>query len=703
MNFMKRLTIFLGLIFGIIFAPFSTLTKATVAGAAGGAIKMESHPTLRLGKNAERLLEENGFVVVPTKIFNDTNDAYEAFHRDNLPIFLTTDSVLHTTHLLFDFLLRTIEINHLMGDLSQLTECMLRASIKDYKAVADREVKKALHSNIAFFSVAARLLNENAAIPQYVESLVEDEIGLIKNHEGFKKSPVFGYLEDYSQYVPRGHYTRSKELESYFKAMMWYGRVGFYLNASESLQITQGLSKQLTRQALLITRTLSNGRIGGKPALEIWERVYGSTAFFVGKTDDLDVHDYRNVALKIYGKIPDARNLGGEVRLERFMSEARRLQKPKIVSTFVVDSEGDKKGGEEVDLGFRFMGQRFVPDSYVLQNLVYSKVLFYTGSSRPFTWVMSRRGPIRGFPRGLDVMAVLGSAYAEGIIREEGDGDYEKYNGQLEKLKKEFALKKDEWSVNLYWSWLYCLKPLLSPSTDAVPRFMRSRAWAGKALHSALGSWAELRHDTILYAKQSATMVGSGRPPQPQLTHGYVEPYPELYARVRGMIGQIKKGPILRGLLDKRVEDNLSRYERLLVTLETISKKELAGKAITEDEYRTIWDIGSALRSVTRFPDEIMTRITSGTDERMALIADVHTDPNSGQVLEEAVGPPFIIYVKVPVEGEDQIVQGPVFSYYEFKQPMSDRLTDEQWQLMLKEGREPAWPGWTGNFIGKKE
>jgi len=73
------------------------------------------------------------------------------------------------------------------------------------------------------------------------------------------------------------------------------------------------------------------------------------------------------------------------------------------------------------------------------------------------------------------------------------------------------------------------------------------------------------------------------------------------------------------------------------------------------------------------------------------------------QVLEGAVGYPFIIYAKVLVEGKEQIVAGPVFSYYEFKQRMSDRLTDEQWQQMLRSGKEPLLPSWTNSFIAKQE
>lgn len=158
----------------------------------------------------------------------------------------------------------------------------------------------------------------------------------------------------------------------------------------------------------------------------------------------------------------------------------------------------------------------------------------------------------------------------------------------------------------------------------------------------------------------------------------------------------------MRDLLDRGIEDKLGRYEGLLSTLEIIAGKELTKEPLTESEYEAIWKIGAVLESVTRFPHKITSGIRSATDDNMAVIADVHTDPNSGQVLEEAVGFPSIIYVKGSVEGKDQVVQGPVFSYYEFKQPMSERLTDEQWQQMLEKGREPPLPRWSSTFTVKQ-
>jgi hypothetical protein len=106
---------------------------------------------------------------------------------------------------------------------------------------------------------------------------------------------------------------------------------------------------------------------------------------------------------------------------------------------------------------------------------------------------------------------------------------------------------------------------------------------------------------------------------------------------------------------------------------------------------------GDVLEAITELPTDDL--LVSEADEKMALIADVHTDPNTEQVLEEAIGNPMIIYVAVLINGQVVLTRGGTFSYYEFAQPMSNRLTDEEWQDMLDAGEEPAMPSWTISFI----
>jgi hypothetical protein len=640
-----------------------------------------------LSDSQRAALQENGFVVVPAgreHLYQIYKDADEA----GVPAFVTTDAVLHAYHILYDYALRLAELKHFIADLEALNGAMLRAAEGSYES-SSGDVQQAAYQSVAFHAVATKLLTPDTSVPAVVRHVVEQELELIAGHEGLAISPIFGYFEDYSQYVPRGHYTRNEDFERYFRAMMWYGRMSFHLINPRD----PDAARRETRAALLTVRALHEEEAGGEPALDLWERIYEPTAFFVGAADDLTVYEYSEVASDVYGGLPDASALADEAALDEFISMARDLRPPAIVGGLVTDREDP----EEVTMGFRFMGQRFIPDSYVFQELVYDKVLQFQGSGEPFTMVGSAAGAIRGFPRGLDVQAVLGSARALEILTEEGDTDYVGYREQLDKLKGEFAeLPAERWTSNLYWNWLHTLQPLLSVKGEGYPAFMQSAAWVDKDLHTWLGSWTELRHDTILYAKQSYTLRATSITPEVELARGYVEPQPEVYARLAALTAQMRVGLGDRGLLDTEIGEKLVSMEELLLSLKRISEKELVGDSPSEEEYALIRNVGGRLEYLTTFSEEIEEEITSQADERMALIADVHTDTNSGQVLEEAVGDAFPVYVIVLVDGEQVVAVGGVFSYYEFKQPMSNRLTDEEWQELSP---RPDRPAWTDSFV----
>jgi hypothetical protein len=646
-------------------------------------------------------LEEKGFVVVPRR-HQQIYEIYQQADEQSIPAFVTTDAVLHAYHILYDYALRLVEIEHFIGDLEALNAALLQAAQQDYDATSG-PMQEAAWQNLAFFSVAARLLDADAKAPAPVRDAVEKELALIEAHQGFAASPIFDryrtvdgtppckydYCEDYSQYVPRGHYTRNADFERYFRAMMWYGRMSFHLAVPHEPDV----ALRETRSAMLIVRALYTTSAGAEPAVEVWDRIYEPTAFFVGTADDLTVYDYAQIADGIYGGLPDASTLADEVKLEAFIKAAKALRPPAIVSSFVTDGQD----AAEVTMGFRLMGQRFIPDSYMFQQLVYNKVKGYRGQGTPFTMSSSGVGPIRGFPRGLDVPAVLGSARALEILTAGDDTNYDGYDEQLAKLQDEYAnLPADQWTSNLYWNWLHTLRPLLEPKGEGYPFFMQSPAWADKDLHTWLGSWTELRHDTILYAKQSYTIFAESAAPTPRPAKGYVEPQPEVYARLAALTAQMQAGLGNRGLLGDEMRDKLAQMERLLLSLKTISEKELRGEGLTEAEYSEIRRVGNTLETLTSFSAEVKGQITSEADERMALIADVHTDTNTGQVLEEGVGDAFPIYVLVEVEGQQVVTMGGVFSYYEFKHPMSDRLTDEAWQAM---DPRPDQPAWTGSFV----
>jgi hypothetical protein len=595
-----------------------------------------------------------------------------------VPPFITTDSVYHIYHLFFDQVLRTLEDRQFYADLETLTAGMLWATEGQYETLKGTDLEDAALRNLAYFAVAYRLLNPDASIPQAVEEQVEAELALIEAHEGFVESPILSYPEDYSQYVARGHYTKNEARQRYFKAMMWYGRVTLRLKERDE-----------TLSALLMAQALANTEIEGEPASTIWERIYEPTSFMVGISDDLDIYDYHPLIEEVYGSLSnDPTIFLDEDKLTQFVASARELPPPQINSMWVWIWE-DR---DEVTQGFRFMGQRFVLDAYIFQELMFRSV--------------GTLDDPRMLPKGLDIFAAMGSEEAYAILDEMDETHYLNYDEQMTKLRGELsALEMDSWTQNLYWSWLYSFQPLIEVKGEAYPAFMRTPAWMRKDLHTALGSWTELKHDTILYAKQAYAEMGGGFE-EPELT-GYVEPNPEAFARLAALTRMTIDGLQARGLLDAQetmweIRDNLQSLELLLTQLTTIAEKELAGTALTQDEKDTILFYGGLLESLTlaAADKEGVEGRPILEDQEAAVVADVATDPN-GLVLEEGVGRVQEIYVVAEIEGRLVMCKGGVFSYYEFPWPMDNRLTDEAWKEMLNQGQAPARPEWTASFIAE--
>jgi hypothetical protein len=705
-----------------------------------------------LRDDAKGKLESNGFVIIPW-YGDDIIQPYKTLKKDGIPIFVTSDTLLHLYHIQFDKILMDIEEKEFFDAVLDISKAMQEKSKGDYEAFTDPDLKEAARRNVAYFSVTLKLLQTPTAgydeeeerkkveewnkenpwdkktfepirkveftIPDHVKDEVDKEIEDIEKHEGFNPSYIFNsdadrgcmdeccYCEDYSQYVPRGHYTRSEKLKRYFKTMMWYGRMAFLMkggNADECRGIeapllTEKDSKIATIQASLLVSELPVVEVGNKTAQELWTRMYSVTAFFVGTADDLTPYEYQKAISEVFGSDFDAAELADDDKILVLKAELAKSRSPEIYGgsgVCVVYPPITREKLHEClakTKGLRFMGQRFIPDSYMFQQLVSPAVGLYEGTNceETFSCCDTQAGPARCFPRGLDVMAVLGSERAEEILAEEGDTEYKgkntSYQEQLKLLKHEFdQFNVTDWTRNLYWSWLYTLKPLLKSFPAGYPTFMQTKAWQDKELQTALASWTELRHDTILYAKQSYTPVPISLPPPPKPVH-YVEPVPEFYAKMLALTEMTENGLEKMDVLDNKHKGRLNSLESILNRLIEISKKELESQELTEADYKFIRDFGEKLDSAVADVDTECKQTT--------IVADVHTDTNTGQVLEEGVGKVNLILVAYKqLDGQIVVGAGPVMSYYEFKHRMDDRLTDEKWKEMLNAGDVPEQPNW---------
>jgi hypothetical protein len=634
-----------------------------------------------LNAKQKGILAKNGFVVIP-KIQNGYDQFYALYENNRyseLPNFITTDSVLHTYHLIFNGLLEDIEKNRLNWQLKLLSQKALEQAEKQYQQLKDTSWENAAKRNLAFFNVGAKLLDDNTKVNDAVKDCVNTELNRIKNAKGIMPSCVFNIgnppiedentpKEDYSQYIPRGNYEKSEDLKKYFKTMMWFGRGNFALRDENNVKATILMTYLIQQDAKIP---------------ELYNDIYVITSFFVGKSDDISYAQIQPIIFNIYGQTTDLKQIANDKeKLAKVVAEYKKLNPPQINSIPIFNKDINPNR-EELIQGFRFMGQRYTIDADIFQRLI------------------DREVPGRMLPNGLDIPSAMGSKDAYDVLDKDIKAtQFSGYVQNMSKIKEKIStLPQSAWTQNLYWAWMGTLSELLKTKGVGYPVFMQNTAWNKKSLNAYMGSYAELKHDTILYAKQVyAELGGGGEEYVPPDFRGYVEPNPEFYAKLYSLTDYTQQ---ILGQDKNTIEDWGPIFDIMknsLMKLKTISEKELENKSLTEDEHDFIKNFGGDLEHISYSLDELLK---NDSDEKKApIIADIATDPN-GNVLEIGTGKVLPIYVIVPVEGVLKVTIGGVYSYYEFPWPINDRLTDSKWRDMLEKPDSPTMPDWTKEFIVK--
>jgi len=461
--------------------------------------------------------------------------------------------------------------------------------------------------------------------------------------------------------------------------MMWLGRKIFAIDEHEHLL-----------QAAVATCVL----FSMEETLALWKKIYQVTSLFVGVADSLTPLSLHNAICKVFGESYQINMFENAENLQKLKTELEKSEYTvsKIFSSVLYLPPHTEP--MEFPKIFQFMGQRFVPDSYILQNVTYDRVPPYNDN-------------FRLLGSGLDVAAVLGSERA--VQNLEPEIQKYDYRPNLDSLANEFAdLPKEYWESSLYFSWLYTLRPLLTTIPDeSYPSFMQTVAWQDEKLNTVLGSWAQLRHDTILYAKQtySGGIIC-------EIPTGYVEPYPEFYRGMQALYLETAKFLKEAQVLSSRWENILNEMANITQTLCGISEKELNGTALTEEEMDFIRNVAVVKENEICGPPvklgwyPLLIKEALIEDSKVPCIADVMTSPGDlrpgGQppkVLHAATGyVNFIIIVYKTPQGETIAAVGPIFTYYEFPMIGFQRLCDSEWKEMLQKDLAPNQPSWTDTY-----
>lgn len=615
-------------------------------------------------------LAKNGFGIVPAQ-HDQLFHVYEQNDYNEFPNFVTTDLFLQLYHLYFDCMLRELEENHLLQLMTDFSHDMFYAMDRMLNwSGGDELVRQTALKNAAYYIIAYQLFTGKTLGTDEEIAIAKPEIELCMkagdNYSTFMmdfKNVIFSY----SLFRPRGHYTRSEKLQRYFRGMMWLQTANFGLNNKDEVLATVMQTYALKNDEKLVKKYQTLNRF---------------ITFLMGKPDNLTIMQVKAEVEKLNMQMEDLLHNDQAIaqltaKLEEIGNKQTRIR-PKY----------EKTSHNKINV----MPQRYQPDAEVLQEMV-------DYDSHP---------TLRATPKGLDFFAAMLVPAAEQILIDEGQ-KWKDFTPMLEKMKG--RMQQINWDETIATQWMSTLRTLCDRDPQLkMPYFMVNPEWNYKDLNAMLASWAELKHDAILYAKQPAgAECGGGGPPDP-IVKGYVEPNISFWKKAISLLDNTAHLLKEENMLTEKIKSATERIREEAQFLLNISEKELAGKMPTDEEFDQIEIIGSIFENISldlvREPDQYLMGWSDvqGADKKVALVADVYTanaDNNPDKsILFEAVGNADEIYVVVEIGGYLYLTRGAVLSYREFIQAIDEpRLTDEEWQEMLEKNPRKGVPEWMKRII----
>jgi len=694
----------------------------------------------RLNEDEQAVFRKHGFVVSERLQAQSFAEVYYRVYTDDLPVFVSADSVLHAWHRSFDAMLNELEEQVLARAIGEVLHRMSRA-VQDL--TVDRREDPHLVSADVFLTVAAALL-DGQTMPAVMGAAADAEVSkIMKAIEAQTRLTVelfgVGRETDFSMMRPRGRYTRTPRLQRYFRCLSWLGRADLRVEAPDCRD-PDGARAQLACALTLLELAHRGG------VMQVLETFDDLIRRFVGERDCAGLTDLAQVCVEA-GVPLDALTATSPEQTERVYNKLMESQIGAQQYGGDIYYEDTVAGGV-LPRSICMMGQRFILDAWMMTTLVYD------GKNE----LQARR-----IPSALDVAfgalgnnAALphlvgrmerspGSEGAEPFVPFRDGVDYAK--PLVEARHRADALQPEEWASSIYTLWLASLRALSAPhpwisSADCLG----TPAWQAREMNTQLASWTQLRHDTVLYAKQGFTCSTCCEYPA-----GLVEPRPFFWQQMKEMsmgaaamlrsvpeeVDQLQPSPA--ELDDEKRRRVYSRTPKALLRnmaqfldgfgatmgqLGEIAEAQLARHKLADQQEAFLKRVmeerhGSGGSRYMGWYPQLFYTSREDSGKREVLVTDVHTDAadptvgDPGYVLHEGVGNVHVMFLVADTSAADGgsrapesacCYAGPVFSHYEFLAPSGTRLTDEEWQDVLDKGdaagvRAPAHPVWTQPWL----
>jgi len=502
----------------------------------------------RLDAEELALFQQNGFVVservakwnthgfLGTYASKNPVDYYYKVWTDDLPVFISSDSILDAWHQTFVSMLEEMEELYLYPSFRKILAGVSDLSALDFEwdgsAVEGAEkVRQAIADLNVYLGTAQGLaIGEGLGSPaaNADPSTIAHWLHSVSKHTETLKRDLYGdgaRIEDMTLYKPRGHYTNSQALSAYFQTLIWLSRAQFQVASKDQ---SEQQDRELRAAVLLALHVREEGQ------LALWEEVEEMVQLLVGQSDAMTVKEMISLLESLSLDSVEVLTSDGHLAT---------IRQALLDSTYGIQeiNGGQAEAGGNCEhltsampRALSLFGQRWTPDAWTFNQVVVPSVTGEGGET------LHRR-----MPSGLDAMyAVLGNDAAAPILADrmqDTEGvpfrDGIPFHDELMGVRSVLDSQQSEfWQEHIYGSWLYSLRALSEVPSVSAPETFRTSAWKKRILNTQLASWTQLRHDTLLYAKQSFTP-----PLLCEFPDGYVDPYPALFGRISAMALRYKE------------------------------------------------------------------------------------------------------------------------------------------------------------------
>eukprot|EP00968_Pinguiococcus_pyrenoidosus_P023556 scaffold3870_cov246-Pinguiococcus_pyrenoidosus.AAC.10 len=630
------------------------------------------HHELKAQRTADYSLSEAEMQhLVESKVLIKSQEGPTSFARimqqlynNDMPLFVTSDCVLYAFHRFYDNWLKEVEISKLTGQFRSLCQELLEQlhSIprtgKTTELLRDLEVYftvplAVLDGALVGADRRGRVLARDLPKLRYggATALQKTMDSILRLQDMEVCINGVNIILNGSSMKPRGHYTESPELRSYFTAFTWLACFVVPIKLDETKMAETIAAVQLASALAKVA----------KPCMGKVAEFFAFIRLLVGEPDSYTLPTFLPVIDEL---VPDEHALDWIVEHGPELTEAvlPKLDKVSSLTTLGAGSTA------ETPWTFSLIGRGSNIDNFVIQRMV-DEHLHTDEGSPPVPW--------RKVPRVHDLVYTLFDNDGVGAVLEEEMATLGyTYWQHLRSVRDEAA--GHEYPRTLYNQELKMLRALGQDRALQAP--FQTRAWKQKQAATQIAHYAELRHDNVLYVAECFGAMCC-------CEHAdiMIEPVPlfwEEFAKLVDMMIEIA-GPSRVLMNFKHTIGNFREFLR-----------QQEGGSVNPDLVEALKSTVQ-LRYMGSGPPNYGGWYLSLFDdperafEQAAEVSSMFTAPpdirGPGKILHLGTGVPNLMYILVSEEnGGEKVLVGPTYSAYEVVTDYDDRMNDEEWRTRVQ-------------------